>query len=132
MSANNTQAREVCDCFEALFADKHIIPYDLELQWLKMAVAQYSTKLEPLDYNVETSAFESVLPQQTINVLAQMINVYYQERETSRVNKRVSIVTKDISIDGNNGSKTAARAELEYKKAMLDYMVNDEKPASYS
>ena len=38
----------------------------------------------------------------------------YQEREVSKVNKRISIVGKDISIDGNNGSKTAARNELDY------------------
>lgn len=132
MSADITMAQEVCDCFEALFADKEIIPLDLELQWLKMAVGEYESMLESLPYDPEHGIFNSKLPQKTMNILAQLMNVYYQERYTSKVNKRVSIVTKDISIDGQNGAKTAAKAELEYKREKLNYMVANVKPTAYS
>lgn len=129
---NITIAQEVCDCFEALFADKEIIPLELELQWLKMAVGEYGMMLEPLSYDSNACVFADALPQETINILAQYMNVYYQERYASKVNKRVSIVTKDISIDGQNGAKTAAKAELDYKREKLNYMVNNAKPTAYS
>ena len=43
-----------------------------------------------------------------------------------------AIVTKDISIDGQNGAKTAAKAELDYKREKLSYMVHNAKPTAYS
>ena len=55
----------------------------------------------------------------------------YQEREVSKVNKRVSIVGKDISIDGNNGSKTAARNELEYDDNKSSEMIANQMPTAY-
>lgn len=130
--SNITMAQEVCECFEALFADKEIIPLELELQWIKMAVGEYGMMLEPLSYDAKACAFADELPQETINILAQYMNVYYQERYASKVNKRVSIVTKDISIDGQNGAKTAAKAELDYKREKLSYMVHNAKPTAYS
>ena len=55
----------------------------------------------------------------------------YQEREVSKVNKRVSIVGKDLSIDGNNGSKNAARNELLYDESKSNTMVDNQKPTAY-
>ena len=51
----NTTIQEVIDSFESSFADKRVIPYDLEIVWLKKAVARYSIELDPitLDYDTE-------------------------------------------------------------------------------
>ena len=49
----------------------------------------------------------------------------------SKVNKRVSIVGKDISIDGNNGSKTAAREELGYDSSKSEQMISNQMPTAY-
>lgn len=126
-----TTAREVFDSFESSFQDKKIIPFELQLVWLKKAVGRYSVELEPLNFCVADLSFDKRLDQYTIDTLGAFMKQSYQEREVSKVNKRVSIVGKDISIDGNNGSKTAARSELEYDDSKSAKMVQNQKPTAY-
>lgn len=126
-----TSAGEVIDSFEASFQDKSIIPLELELLWLKKAVAQYSVEIEPISL-VGEETFDGVIDQYVIDTLAQMMKVYYMEREVSKVNKRVSIVSKDLSIDGNNGSKTAAKNELDYNVVKATIMTANQKPTAYN
>lgn len=128
---NNTQAREVFDSFEASFQDKSIIPEGLELEWLRKAVARYSVELDPIEFNDTEMCFTKKLDRYVIDTLAAFMKQSYQEREVSKVNKRVSIVGKDISIDGNNGSKTAARSELEYDDAKSAQMIHNQMPTAY-
>lgn len=128
---NNTTAKEVFDSFESSFQDKNIIPIQLELEWLKKASARYSIELDPIEFNEATMQFDSKLSRYAIDTLAAFMKQYYQERERSKVNKRVSIVGKDISIDGNNGSKVAAREELEYDRAKAEQMVANQMPTAY-
>ena len=116
----------------ASFQDKCEIPEALELLWLKKAVAQYCVEIENISYDEETCEFDTTLDQYTVDSIAQAMKVLYMEREVSKVNKRVSIVSKDISIDGNNGSKTAARAELEYNDSKLEQMYFNQKPTAYA
>ena len=126
-----TTANEVFDSFDSSFRDKEIIPEGLKLVWLKKAVARYSTELETLEFDENEMSFTEVIDQYVIDTLAAFMKQMYQEREVSKVNKRVSIVSKDISIDGNNGSKTAAKNELEYDSAKSAYMVQMQKPTAY-
>lgn len=128
---DNTQAREVFDSFEASFQDKSIIPEGLELEWLRKAVARYSVELDPIEFNDTEMCFTKKLDRYVIDTLAAFMKQSYQEREVSKVNKRVSIVGKDISIDGNNGSKTAARSELEYDDAKSTQMIHNQMPTAY-
>ena len=125
-------AKEVFDSFEASFQDKSIIPVDLELLWLKKAVAQYSIEISDVSLDESGSEFTEQLDQYVIDTLAQMMKVYYMEREVSKVNKRVSIVSKDISIDGNNGSKTAAKNELDYNDVRMQIMTANQKTPAYN
>ena len=127
-----TTAQEVYDSFESSFRDKEIIPDTLELVWLKKAVARYSTELEPISFSEEEMAFDEVLDQYAIDTLAAFMKQLYQEREVSKVNKRVSIVSKDISIDGAGHTKSAARNELLYDEEKSNYMVHYQKPTAYS
>jgi len=126
-----TTAQEVYDSFESSFRDKEIIPETLELVWLKKAVARYSTELEPISFSEEEMAFDEVLDQYAIDTLAAFMKQLYQEREVSKVNKRVSIVSKDLSIDGNGNSKSASRSELEYDSSKSEFMVQMQKPTAY-
>lgn len=128
---DNTRAREVFDSFEASFQDKSIIPEGLELEWLRKAVARYSVELDPIELNDTEMCFTKKLDRYVIDTLAAFMKQSYQEREVSKVNKRVSIVGKDISIDGNNGSKTAARSELEYDDAKSAQMIHNQMPTAY-
>ena len=125
-------AREVFDSFEASFQDKSEIPASLELLWLKKAVAQYSAEVEEISLDDDAINFTEQLDQYVIDILAQYMKVYYMEREVSKVNKRVSIVSKDISIDGNNGSKTAAKNELDYNDIKMQVMTANQKSPAYN
>lgn len=127
----NTTAKEVFDSFESSFADKHVLADELEKIWLLKAIAKYSVELSPLAFDAETMMFDSDIGQYVIDTLASFMKLFYQEREVSRVNKRVSIVGKDISIDGNNGSKTAAANELNYVKEESKTMVGNQKTTAY-
>lgn len=127
----NTSAYEVFESFESSFQDKNIIPKELELEWLLKAVARYSVELDELKFDRPTATFDTVLDRYIIDTLAAFMKQYYQEREVSKVNKRVSIVGKDISIDGNNGSKNAAKSELEYDSYKSSVMIYNQKPTAY-
>lgn len=127
----NTSAYEVFESFESSFQDKNIIPKELELEWLLKAIARYSVELDELKFDRPTATFDTVLDRYIIDTLAAFMKQYYQEREVSKVNKRVSIVGKDISIDGNNGSKNAAKNELEYDSSKSSQMIYNQKPTAY-
>lgn len=47
------------------------------------------------------------------------------EREVSKINKRISIVGKDLSIDGSNGSKKYASEELAYINDKVTNMIDN-------
>lgn len=131
MANTQTTAQEVYDSFEASFQDKSIIPEELEFVWLQKAVARYSIELDPIHFDEENLVFDTKLDRYVIDTLGAFMKQSYQEREVSKVNKRVSIVGKDISIDGNNGSKTAAKNELLYDESKSNQMVDNQKPTAY-
>ena len=127
----NTNAGEVFASFESSFQDKSIIPQSLELEWLKKAVARYSIELDPIDFDEGILCFASKLDRYAIDTLAAFMKQYYQEREVSKVNKRVSIIGKDISFNSGGYDKTAARNELEYDNTKSDMMVANQMPTAY-
>ena len=127
----NTSASEIIEFFESSFADKHVMPLELELVWLKKAIGRYSKELTDLNYDEELQEFDCVLDTYVIDTLGQLMKKFYQERELSKVNKRVSIVGKDLSVDGSGSSKTAAKNELNYVVAEVTDMVENQKPTAY-
>lgn len=127
----NTTAREVYDSFESSFQDKNEIPEALELEWLKKAVGRYSVELNKITFDSDLQEFTTELDRYVIDTLGAFMKQSYQEREVSKVNKRISIVSKDVSIDGNNGSKNAARNELLYDESKSMEMIDNQKPTAY-
>lgn len=128
---NNTLAKDIFRSFEASFKDKSIIPEELEFEWLLKAIARYSIELDTLTFDEESLSFDCKLDKYIIDTLAAFMKQSYQEREVSKVNKRVSIVGKDISIDGNNGSKSAAKNELDYDDKKSNEMISNQLPTAY-
>lgn len=128
---NNTLAKDIFRSFEASFKDKSIIPEELEFEWLLKAIARYSIELDTLTFDEESLSFDCKLDKYIIDTLAAFMKQSYQEREVSKVNKRVSIVGKDISIDGNNGSKNAAKNELDYDDRKSNEMISNQLPTAY-
>ena len=131
MADTPTTARDVYDSFEASFQDKCIIPEELERIWLLKAIGRYSVELDVLNFDEDNDVFDSKLNRYVIDTLATFMKQNYQERETSKVNKRVSIVGKDISVNGNGYDKVAARNELEYDRNKSSEMVDNMKPTAY-
>lgn len=128
---NVTLAKEVFDSFESSFASKTVLPITLELYWLKKAVGRYSVELDKIVFNEDKRRFETKLDQYVIDTLAAFMKQLYQEREVSRINKQVSIVTKDISIDGAGHTKTSVKNELDYCEAQSNEMIANQKPTAY-
>lgn len=127
----NTTAQDVFDSFESSFRDKQVISNDLEIVWLLKAIGRYSVELDELTFDESTLEFDRKLDRYAIDTLGAFMKQSYQEREVSRVNKRVSIVGRDLSIDGSNGQKTAARSELDYDTSKSIEMINNVLPTAY-
>ena len=127
----NTTAQDVFDSFESSFRDKQVISDDLEFVWLLKAIGRYSVELDELTFDENTLEFDRKLDRYAIDILGAFMKQSYQEREVSRVNKRVSIVGRDLSIDGSNGQKTAARSELDYDTSKSIEMINNVLPTAY-
>jgi len=127
----NTSAQDVFDSFESSFQDKCEVPTELELIWLLKAIGRYSVELDQLTFDSETLLFDSELNRYAIDTLGAYMKQSYQEREVSKVNKRVSIRGKDISIDGTGNAKTAAKYELDYDQEKSFIMSENQKPTSY-
>ena len=131
MADTPTTAQEIYDSFEASFQDKCVIPEELEKVWLLKAVGRYSIELSPIIFNEDENVFDTKLDRYTIDTLGAFMKQSYQEREMSKVNKRVSIVGKDISVNGNGYDKVATRNELEYDRNKSAEMVDNVKPTAY-
>lgn len=128
----NTNAREVINSFESSFMDKQVLPESLEIVWLKKAIGRYSVELDKLNFDDELWEFDCKLDQYVIDTLASFMKQYYMERQYSLVNKRISIVGKDISIDGNGNQKTHTKNELDYTTIQSIDMVENQKPTAYN
>lgn len=128
---SNTTANEVIQSFESSFVDKKVLPDSLEMEWLKKAIGRFSIELDTLNFDEELNEFDCQLDRYVVDTLAEFMMQSYQERQVSLANKRVSIVGKDISIDGANGAKTAEKAHLEYICKKASGMVDNQKPTAY-
>ena len=100
----NTTASDIIRFFESSFVDKHVIPESLEMVWLEKAIGRYSIELDPLNFDKELLEFDTELDSYIMDTLSVFMKEYYQERQVSLANKRISIVGNDISIDGSNGA----------------------------
>lgn len=126
-----TTAQDVIDFFESSFADKQVIPFDLELIWLRKAVSRYSLELDSLVFDSTLQQFNCLLSDTIISTLATFMKELYQERQVSKVNKRVSIVGKDLSIDGSNGTKTSEKSHLDYVAENSRTLVENQKITAF-
>ena len=64
--------------------------------------------------------------------IAEFMKQLYMERQYSLVNKRVSIVGKDLSLDGSGSQKIHTKNELDYVQNQASNMVENQKPTAYT
>ena len=128
---NNTTANDVIQSFESSFVDKRVIPESLEMEWLHKAVGRYSMELDPLNFDDEIREFDCKLDRYVIDTLAAFMKQMYMERQWSLVNKRVSIVGKDLSVGASDNSKKYTQEELSYAESQSINMIENQKPTAY-
>ena len=129
---SNTTADEIIQSFESSFADRQVLPLSLELEWLRKAIGRFSVELDQLEFDEDFLEFDTKLDRYTIDTLATFMKQYYQERQVSLVNKRISIVGKDLSIDGSGNTKTSERVHLQYVESQAIEMIENLKPTAYN
>ena len=127
-----TTYEEVINSFHTTFQDKVEIPESLEREWFMKAVGKYSFEIASIEYDEELGEFDTKLDRYVIDTLGWMMKVFYQERELSKVNKRISIVSKDLSIDGSGSSKSAAKSELEHAQFEFERLLYKQTTTSYT
>ena len=59
----NTTNLDIIESFESSFQDKKIIPFDLEMMWLKKANAEFKTEIHDLEYDEELGEYSKSLDQ---------------------------------------------------------------------
>lgn len=128
----NTTYEEVLNSFHSTFQDKTILPPTLEKEWFLKAVGKYSFEINPIHYDNKIAEFDSVLDRYTIDTLGLMMKKFYQQRELSKVNKRISIVGKDISINSGMSSSKYAENEVKLASEELDDMLYKQTPSAYN
>ena len=126
----NTTASDIIRFFESSFVDKHVIPESLEMVWLEKAIGRYSIELDPLNFDKELLEFDTELDSYIMDTLSVFMKEYYQERQVSLANKRISIVGNDIRREGSNGAKTAEKSPLEYVGEKAREMVGNQLPTA--
>lgn len=128
----NTSAQEVIDFFESSFADRVELPDSLLQIWLKKSIGRYSLELDKLNYDEELMEFDKKLDEYVISTLSEFMKQLYLERQYSLVNKRVSIVGKDLSIDGSGTQKVHTKNELDYTAFKSSELIEKQKPSIYT
>ena len=124
--------QDVVKSFHSTFQDKVEIPDALERQWFFKAVGKFSHEIDRLNFDDEIYEFDVLLDRYVVDTLGIMMKEFYQQRELSKVNKRISIVGKDLSVDGNGNTKTATKAELEMVNEEVRNMVYKQTPTAYN
>lgn len=125
----NTSKQEVIDVFESIIRDKTTLSSSLEDQWVLNAVAQYCADVGSISYDSETGYFDSVLSPEVILTLGYYLKLSYLRRQFDYVNKTSRIVTKDLSIDGNDGIKRYTLEELREELSITRDLINKQTTA---
>lgn len=128
----NTNYLSVLNSFHSSFQDKVILSNLLEKEWFLKAVGKYSHEIEVINYNDETEEFDVELDRYVIDTLAAMMKEYYQQRELSKVNKRISIVGKDLSINSGMSSSKYAENEMLKAESEVNEMLYKQTPSAYN
>ena len=122
---------DVINSFHSSFQDKVLIPESLEREWFLKAVGKYSYEIDPLNFDEELLEFDVKLDRYVIDTLGSMMKKFYQQRELSKVNKRISIVGKDLSVNSGMSSSKYAENELTQVTSEVDEMLFKQTPTAY-
>lgn len=128
-----TSFSDIQDLFHTLPQTKFEIETSLEAEWLRKAVADYELNLGvDLQYDLNIQEFGSELSMVTQRTLAQMMYVFYLERELSRVMALTGIYGKDIQLTGQDATKRVTKQELDSQIQTVEKLLHRQKKPSYN
>lgn len=128
-----TSFSDIQDLFHTLPQTKFEIETSLEAEWLRKAVADYELNLGvDLQYDLNIQEFKSELSMVTQRTLAQMMYVFYLERELSRVMALTGIYGKDIQLTGQDATKRVTKQELDSQIQTVEKLLHRQKKPSYN
>ena len=128
-----TSFSDIQDLFHTLPQTKFEIETSLEAEWLRKAVADYELNLGvDLQYDLNIQEFGSELSMVTQRTLAQMMYVFYLERELSRVMALTGIYGKDIQLTGQDATKRVTKQELDSQIQTVEKLLHSQKKPSYN
>lgn len=104
----------------------------MEKEWFLKSVGKYSYEIDKLFFNEVLMVFDRELERYVIDTLGLMMKKFYQERELSKINKRISIVGKDLSINSGMSSSKYAENELSQVSTEVGEMMYKQIPSAYS
>lgn len=123
---------DVIKSFHSTFQDKVIVPETLEKEWCLKAIGKYSHEVDELNFDEDLLSFDSRLSRYVLDTLGSMMKKFYQQRELSKVNKRISIVGKDVSINSGMSSSKYAENELAEVNTEVGEMIYKQIPSAYN
>lgn len=103
----------------------------MEIIWLRKAVSRYSLELDKLIFDSEILSFDKKIDDITMSTLAAFMKEYYQERQLSKVNKRISIVGKDLSVGASDNSKKYTEDEYNLMQENARDLVENQKTTAF-
>jgi hypothetical protein len=127
----NTKIQDVITVFQSRYVDISGLPEDLVECWAEMAVGTYEREVDGLKYSSQSKTFSSTLPLGVIDTLAYIMKMFYLEREFNRINKKINIIGKDLSLNDTGTAKKMTLAELEYVKNQVHLLLDQSKTSAY-
>ena len=127
----NANIKDVIKFFESRYIDTSELPDDLVLCWAEASVGMYEREVRSLHYNPETQQFSEQMSIGLIDILAYIMKMFYLEREFDRVNKKINIIGKDLSLNDTGTAKKMTLAELEYVKSQVYLLLDQSKTSAY-
>ena len=127
----NTNIQDIITVFESRYVETSGLPEGLVNCWAEMAVGVYEREVNDLKYDSCSKTFKTAIPFGTIDTLAYIMKMFYLEREFDRVNKKINIIGKDLSLNDTGTAKKMTLAELEYVKNQVHLLLDQSKTSAY-
>lgn len=125
------ELEQIVEIFETKYVDASVLPDELVRLWAKLAIADYEREVTSLQFDSLNGVFENSISIRTMDVIANIMKLYYLEREFDRQNKKINIIGKDLSLNDTSNAKKLTLAELEYYKSKVSLLLDQEKTPAY-
>lgn len=121
---------DIIQIFESRYVDTPL-PDGLVECWADIAIGEYEREVGSLGYNKLTGEFTANINTGILDTIAYIMKLYYCEREFDRINKKINIIGKDLSLNDTKGAKEMAYRELQYVREQVALRLDQSKTPAY-